>query len=167
MQYLELLHKGVSPQDEQFRFVSESLTKAIAMHNEELRKKTMETNKQLTEQLKDLQLNQEMFDLYIVRKELAEQSQAQLPDQVGQQPQAAPARPPSPTPITVTPEGTDEEEIPMLMAEAMGDFATDNIEARLAIEARKWAGVTPFLGLNWSKTMNRTSPEDYEELEVP
>ena len=34
---------------------------------------------------------------------------------------------PSPTPISSSPEGTDDDEIPMLVAEAMEDFAPDNM----------------------------------------
>ena len=81
------------------------------------------------EQLDEQRLTKELRDLYLVQQgdEAARAPEAQLPAQQGEQPEATLARPPSPTPISSTPEGTDDDEIPMLVAEAMEDFATDSM----------------------------------------
>ena len=59
--------------------------------------------------------------------EAAREPEAQLSALQREQPEVTFARPPSPTPISDTPEGTDDDEIPMLVAEAMEDFAPDNM----------------------------------------
>ena len=105
--------------------VLRSLNRALKDYNERLRKQVMRENTQLEE----LKLSKELRDLYLVQQgeQAAGVPEAQLPALQGEQPEATPARPPSPTPISGTPEGTDEEEIPLLVAEAMEDFAPDNM----------------------------------------
>ena len=80
-------------------------------------------------QLEEMKLSKELKDLYLVQQgeKAAGVPEAQLPAQQGEQPEATLARPVSPTPISITPEGTDEEEIPLLVTEAMEDFAPDNM----------------------------------------
>ena len=79
--------------------------------------------------LDELRLTKELRNLYIVQQgdEAARAPEAQLSAQQREQPEANLARPPSPTPISSTPEGTDDDEIPMLVAEAMEDFAPDSM----------------------------------------
>ena len=76
-----------------------------------------------------MRLTKELRDLYLVQQgdEAARAPEAQLSALQREQPEATLARPPSPTPISDTPEGTDDDEIPMLVAEAMEDFAPDNM----------------------------------------
>ena len=81
------------------------------------------------EKLDEMKLTKELRDLYLVQQgdEAARAPEAQLSALQREQPEATFARPPSPTPISDTPEGTDDDEIPMLVAEAMEDFAPDNM----------------------------------------
>ena len=81
------------------------------------------------EKLDEMKLTKELRDLYLVQQgdEAARAPEAQLSAPQREQPEATLARPPSPAPISDTPEGTDEDEIPMLVAEAMEDFAPDNM----------------------------------------
>ena len=105
--------------------VLRALNRALKDYNGRLRKQVMRENIQLEE----LKLSKELRDLYLVQQgeQAAGAPEAQLPALQGEQPEATPARPPSPTPISGTPEGTDEEEIPLLVAEAMEDFTPDNM----------------------------------------
>ena len=65
---------------------------------------------------------------------MARAPEAQLSGLQREQPEATLARASyPPTPSSCTPEVTDDEEIPMLVAEAMEDFAPDNM-----IEQRKF-----------------------------
>ena len=79
--------------------------------------------------LDELRLTQELKNLYLVQQgdEAARAPEAQLSAQQRAQPEANLARPPSPNPISSTPECTDDDEVPMLVAEAMEDFAPDNM----------------------------------------
>ena len=79
--------------------------------------------------LDELRLTQELKNLYLVQQgdEAARAPEAQLSAQQGAQPEANLARPLSPNPISSTPECTDDDEVPMLVAEAMEDFAPDNM----------------------------------------
>ena len=79
--------------------------------------------------LDEMKLTKELRELYLVQQgeKAARAPEAQLSAQQREQPEATFARPPSPTPISSTPEGTDEDEIPMLVAEAMEDFAPDHM----------------------------------------
>ena len=79
--------------------------------------------------LDELRLTQELKNLYLVQQgdEAARAPEAQLSAQQRAQPEANLARPPSPNPISSTPECTDDEEVPMLVADAMEDFAPDNM----------------------------------------
>ena len=81
------------------------------------------------EKLDEMRLTKELRDLYLVQQgdEAARAPEAQLSALQREQPEATFARPPSPTPISDTPEGTDDDEIPMLVAEAMEDFAPDSM----------------------------------------
>ena len=81
------------------------------------------------EKLEEMRLSKELRELFLVQQgdEAARAPEAQLSAPQGEQPEATLARPLSPTPISGTPEGTDEDEIPMLVAEAMEDFAPDSM----------------------------------------
>ena len=76
-----------------------------------------------------MRLTKELRNLYLVQQgdEAARAPEAQLSALQREQPEATLARPPSPIPISDTPEGTDDDEIPMLVVEAMEDFAPDNM----------------------------------------
>ena len=81
------------------------------------------------EKLDEARLTKELRDLYLVQQgdETARAPEAQLSGPQREQPEATLVRPPSPNPSSSTPEGTDDEEIPMLVAEAMEDFAPDSM----------------------------------------
>ena len=81
------------------------------------------------EKLDEARLTKELRDLYLVQQgdEVARAPEAQLSALQREQPEAILARPPSPNPSSCTPEATDDDEIPMLVAEAMEDFAPDNM----------------------------------------
>ena len=63
------------------------------------------------EQLDEIKLTKELRDLYLVQQgdEAARAPEAQLSAPQREQPEATLARPPSPTPISDTPEGTDDD----------------------------------------------------------
>ena len=125
VQYHQLLLKGIPKTNDDMEFVMGALNRALKDYKRKL-KEQVETEKA---QLEELKLSKELRDLYLVQQgnEAAGAPEAQLPAPQGEQPEATLARPPSPTPISETPEGTDEDEIPMLVAEAMEDFAPDNM----------------------------------------
>ena len=105
--------------------ILKALHDALKDYKLRLKQQVMEEKVKLDE----LKVTKELRALYLVQQgsEAAGASEAQLPASKGEQPEATLARPPSPTPISGTPEGTDEDEIPMLVAEAMEDFAPDNM----------------------------------------
>ena len=121
--YHQLLLKRIPKTHPDMELVLRALNRALKDYNGRLRKQVMSENIQLEE----LKLSKELRDLYLVQQgeQAAGAPEAQLPALQGEQPEATPARFPSPTPISGTPEGTDEEEIPLLVAEAMEDFAPD------------------------------------------
>ena len=105
--------------------VLRSLNSALKDYNRRLKEQVLRENAQLEE----MKLSKELKDLYLVQQgeRAAGAPEAQLPAQQREQPEATLARPASPTPISITPEGTDEDEIPLLVAEAMEDFAPDSM----------------------------------------
>ena len=125
VQYHQMLLKGIPKTNDDMQFVIGALNRALKDYQRKLKEQVEKKKAQLDE----MKLSKELRDLYLVQKgnEAAGAPEAQLPTQQGEQPEATLARPPSPTPISETPEGTDDDEIPMLVAEAMEDFAPDNM----------------------------------------
>ena len=125
VQYHQLLLKETPKSQPDMVMVFRALNSALKDYKRKLKEQVMEENAQLDE----MRLSKELRDLYLVQQgdEAARAPEAQLPALQGEQPEATLARPPSPTPISDTPEGTDDNEIPILVAEAMEDFAPDNM----------------------------------------
>ena len=100
------------------------VVKALNCALKEYKQRMKQEVKKDQEKLDEIKLTKELRDLYLVQQgeQAAGEPEAQLPALKGEQPEATLARPPSPTPISDTPEGTDEDEIPMLVAEAMEDL---------------------------------------------
>ena len=125
VKYHQMLLRKIPKSHPDMGIVLRALNGALKDYNMKLKQQVMEENAQLDE----MKLSKELRDLYLVQQgnEAAGAPEAQLPAPQGEQPEATLARPPSPTPINETPEGTDDDEIPMLVAEAMEDFAPDNM----------------------------------------
>ena len=125
VKYHQMLLRKIPKSHPDMGIVLRALHGALKDYKMKLKQQVMEEKAQLDE----MKLTKELRDLYLVQQgnEAAGAPEAQLPALKGEQPEATLARPSSPTPISGTPEGTDEEEIPMLVAEAMEDFAPDSM----------------------------------------
>ena len=127
VRYHQLLLQKIPKNHPDMVVVLRALNSALKDYKWKLKQEVMKGNDQLDE----LKLSKELRDLYLVQQgeeaAAARAPEAQLSAPQGEQPEATLARPPSPTPISDSPEGTDDDEISMLVAEAMEDFAPDNI----------------------------------------
>ena len=125
VKYHKMLLKKVPSCHPDMVVVIKALNSALKEYKQRMKQEV----KKEQEKLEEIRLTKELRDLYLVQQgdEAARAPEAQLPGLQGEQPEATLARPPSPTPISDTPEGTDEDEIPVLVAEAMEDFAPDNM----------------------------------------
>ena len=123
--YHKMLVKKVPSCHPDMVVATKALNSALKDYKYRLKQKVKKDQGKLDE----MRLTKELRDLYLVQQgdEAARAPEAQLSALQREQPEATFARPPSPTPISDTPEGTDEDEIPMLVAEAMEDFAPDNM----------------------------------------
>ena len=123
--YHKLLVKKVPSCHRDMQVAAKALHGALKDYKYNLQQQVEKERKTLDE----LRLTKELKELYLVqqRDEAARAPEAQLSAQQRAQPEANLARPPSPNPISSTPECTDDDEVPMLVAEAMEDFAPDNI----------------------------------------
>ena len=123
--YHKLLRRNVPSCHPDMIVVVKALNSALKEYNERMKKEVQKEK----EKLEEMNITKELRELYLVQqgRKAARAPEAQLSALQREQPEATLARPPSPTPISGTPEGTDEDEIPMLVAEAMEDFAPDNI----------------------------------------
>ena len=126
VQYHQMLLNRKSPKQMMiWQLVLRALHGALRDYKMKLKQQVLEEKVKLDE----MKLSKELKDLYLVQQgsEAAGEPEALFPAPKGEQPEATLARPPSPTPISETPEGTDDDEIPMLVAEAMEEFAPDNM----------------------------------------
>ena len=123
--YHKLLVKNVPSCHRDMQVAAKALNGALKDYKYRIQQDLKQDQKKLDE----VKLTKELRDLFLVQQgdEAARAPEAQLPAQQREQPEATFAKPYSPTPISGTPEGTDEDEIPMLVAEAMEDFAPDNM----------------------------------------
>ena len=125
--YHKMLKKNVPSCHSDMVVVVKALNSALKDYKYRLKQEM----KKDQEELEEMRMTEELRNLFLVhhREEAAavRAPEAQLPAPQGEQPQATLARRPSPAPISCSPEGTDEDEIPMLVAEAMEDFAPDNM----------------------------------------
>ena len=125
VKYHKMLVKKVPSCHPDMVVVIKALNCALKEYKQRMKEKVQEEQ----EKLEEMKLTKELRDLYLVQQgdKAARAPEAQLSAPQREQPEATLARPPSPTPISDTPEGTDDDEIPMLVAEAMEDFAPDNM----------------------------------------
>ena len=123
--YHKMLVKNVPSCHPDMLVAAKALNGALKDYKYRIKEDLQKDQKKLDE----IKLSKELRDLYLVQQgdEAARAPEAQLSGQQREQPEATFAKPYSPTPISGTPEGTDEEEIPMLVAEAMEDFAPDSM----------------------------------------
>ena len=123
--YHKMLLKNVPSYHPDMVVAIKALNSALKEYKERVKQEVAKDQ----EKLNELKLTKELRDLYLVQQgeEGAKAPEAQLSAPQREQPEATFARPPSPIPISDTPEGTDDDEIPMLVAEAMEDFAPDNM----------------------------------------
>ena len=123
--YHKLLVKNVPSCHPDMLVAAKALNGALKDYKYRIKEDLRRDQKKLDEN----KLTKELRDLYLVQQgdEAARAPEAQLSAQQREQPEATFAKPYPPTPISGTPEGTDEEEIPMLVAEAMEDFAPDSM----------------------------------------
>ena len=123
--YHKMLLKNVPSYHPDMVVAIKALNSALKEYKERVKQEVAKDQ----EKLDELKLTKELRDLYLVQQgeEGARAPEAQLSAPQREQPEATFARPPSPITISDTPEVTDDDEIPMLVAEAMEDFAPDNM----------------------------------------